>query len=150
MEITLYKNKSGNNVVSKTLVDDKDYNDVVLKENTTLEKPTLIIGGLGLASLYKYNYLYIPNFHRYYFIDDRIAMTGKRIQLNCRVDVLMSFKDDILKSKQLVVRQEKKKNLMIQDSMLPLHGNSKYEMKNFGNALNPNSNKYYIAIQGGA
>lgn len=43
-----------------------------------------------------YNYLYIPALKRYYFIDNITIKTNNTFELQCKVDVLESFKDDIL------------------------------------------------------
>ena len=41
------------------------------------------------------NYLWIPQFDRYYFIDDITSVTNTLWRIDCSVDVLMSFKKDL-------------------------------------------------------
>ena len=108
MNITLYKTKSANNVISKKLVSEKNLgNSCVLGDNTSVTSPTVIIGGIAsLDSISDYNYAYIAQCHRYYYINDIIALSGGRVKLILSVDVLMTYKTDILNSTQLVTRQK--------------------------------------------
>ena len=117
MNITLYKTKSANNVISKKLVSEKNLgNSCILGDNTSVTSPTVIIGGItSLDSISDYNYAYIPQCHRYYYINDIIALSGGRVKLILSVDVLMSFKTDILNSTQLVTRQKNKGKMYLAD-----------------------------------
>ena len=80
----------------------------------------------------KFNYCYCPNLERYYFITDIIFTRQGLVELNCSVDPLMSFKDDILNSKQLITRQENKQQRYIPDPSLPIHSQVKTEIRQFG------------------
>ena len=110
MNITLYKTKSANNVINKKLESEKNLgNKCMLADNTSVTSPTVIIGGItSLDIISDYNYAYIPQCHRYYYINDIIVLSGGRVKLLLSVDVLMSFKTDILNSTQLVTRQKNK------------------------------------------
>ena len=110
MNITLFKTKSANNVINKKLVSEKNLgNNCILADNTSVTSPVVIIGGIkSLDTISDYNYAYIPQCHRYYYINDIIALSGGRVKLILSVDVLMSFKTDILNSTQLVTRQKNK------------------------------------------
>ena len=110
MNITLFKTKSANNVISKKLVGEKSLgNSCVLADDTSVTGPTVIIGGItSLDTISDYNYAYIAQCHRYYYINDIIALSGGRVKLILTVDVLMTYKTDILSSTQLVTRQKNK------------------------------------------
>ena len=62
------------------------------------------------------NYAYIPAFRRYYFVSDVTAITSKLFQLTLNVDVLMSFKDEILMNTALIARNENDYSPLITDS----------------------------------
>lgn len=64
------------------------------------------------------NYIYVPRFKRYYFVTRRVILAADAIDFVCRVDVLESFKDDILNTKAFVLRQENKHNYNIIDTDL--------------------------------
>ena len=108
MNITLYKNKSANNVINKNLTSEKNLgNSCILADDTSVTSPTVIIGGIAsLDSISDYNYAHIPQCHRYYYINDIIALSGGRVKLSLTVDVLKSYASDILASTQLVTRQK--------------------------------------------
>ena len=124
MNITLYKTKSANNVINKKLVSEKNLgNNCILAANTSVTSPTVIIGGINsLDSISDYNYAYIPQCHRYYYINDIIALSGGRVKLILSVDVLMSFKTDILNSTQLVTRQKNQGKMYLADADWSLDG----------------------------
>ena len=51
-----------------------------------------------------HNYIYIPQFNRYYFVDNIISTAGSMWRFELSVDVLMSFKSDILNLRGIVKR----------------------------------------------
>ena len=117
MNITLYKTKSANNVINKKLVSEKNLgNSCILADNTSVTSPTVIIGGISsLDSISDYNYAHISQCHRYYYINDIIALSGGRVKLMLTVDVLKSYASDILASTQLVIRQKNKGKMYLAD-----------------------------------
>ena len=108
MNITLYKNKSANNVINKKLESEKNLGDsCILADNTSVTRPTVIIGRIAsLDTISDFNYAYIPQCHRYYYINDIIALSGGRVKLLLSVDVLKTYASDILASTQLLTRQK--------------------------------------------
>ncbi len=62
-----------------------------------------------------FNYAYIPDFQRYYFIDD-ISWSQGIWTLTMHVDVLASFRDDIMNSRQYVIRSASQSNAYIPDT----------------------------------
>ena len=109
MKIALYKTPSSPNKIEKTLKGEIVYESIMLKEDTDVKNPVIIISGIPkVGSISDYNYAYIPQFHRYYWIENITFNKGGLIELYMRVDVLMSYKESILNSKQLIDRVEEK------------------------------------------
>ena len=108
MNITLYKNSSPINKVSKSLGNEKNLgNSCILIDDTSIIEPTIMIGGFKkIDDFADYNYCYIPQFKRYFFINDITACKNGYVKMLLKCDVLMSFKSDILNSTQLVTRQK--------------------------------------------
>lgn len=135
MNITLYKNSSPPNKVSKSLSNANEIEAVRFLEKGALDilNPTVLIQLTDdIKDIAKYNYMYIPKFSRYYYIDD-INTEGGLIRIVGRCDVLMSHKKDILKSKQYVLRQEKNNNSpYLDDNMLPISSKHNYKGDVFG------------------
>lgn len=97
-----------------------------------VRNPIIQIKVSDFTSVVKYNYCHIEDLKRYYYIDDISAENGIVI-IKCRVDVLNSFKTDILKSTQYVMRQENKNaSPYLQDSMLPIRSDHNYIFEPFG------------------
>lgn len=123
MNITLYKNQSPPNKVNKSLTNANEIEAVRFIEKGSLDvlNPSVLIQlTADVKDASKYNYMYIPKFSRYYYIDD-ISTEGGLIRINGRVDVLMSHKKDILASSQYIIRQEKKNNSpYLLDSLMPI------------------------------
>ena len=102
MDIQLYHNDSENNVINKSLTGISTPS-VVLKKPTSEITPSVILH--TFENMEYCNYAYIPEFQRYYFIDDIIPLTGSEVQLDMRVDVLESFKTDLLLLNAVVDKQ---------------------------------------------
>lgn len=150
----IYKTKSAPNVVNKTLSEVVTFEEVIFKEDTSLLNPTIIINGVSNASSYTIedigtsNYFSIPKVNRYYFITDITMMSGGRVAITGKVDVLMSFKTDILGSTQLIVRQEKKTNNYLIDTDIPLSSKKQVIEHEFGDSIT-DSGYYILAVNGG-
>ena len=92
MKIKLYKNHSEKNKIRKTLTGEVEYSGT-LREETSVINPVILIHANNLSL---YNYAYIPEFHRYYYIRDIVSVRNGLWRVSLSVDVLMSFKTDIL------------------------------------------------------
>lgn len=90
MKLKIYNNNSNENVLYKhiTLVNELNFN---LKTDNSILQPILIlknyIGG---------NYCYIDDFKRYYFINDVKLLNGGLYEIHLNVDVLMTYKEEII------------------------------------------------------
>ena len=92
MNVIFYNNLSNYNVVNKRL-EEINTLSFVFKENSNIISPSLILkkyeGG---------NYCYIEELKRYYYVKDIDLLENNLFKINCQIDVLMSYKDDINKS----------------------------------------------------
>lgn len=158
MFLRLYKNSSADNVVDKSIKLLHEFEEVIFKEDSSIYTPVIIIGGIkneafmDLESISKCNYFSLPKFDRYYYITDIIMKKGQCIEIHGKVDVLMSFKADIMSSSQdaqLIVRQEVKKNNYLVDSEMPLSSKKQIMEYEFGDELT-DSGYYILATVGGA
>ena len=106
MFLRLYKNSSADNVVNKSIKLLHEFEEVIFKEDSSIYTPVILIGGIkneafmDLESIAKCNYFSLPKFDRYYYITDIIMKKGQCIEIHGKVDVLMSFKADIMSSSQ--------------------------------------------------
>lgn len=155
MVAKIFKTNSAPNVVNKVLTEVVAFDEVIFKEETSLLNPTIIINGVSNSSSYNIedigtsNYFSIPKVNRYYFITDITMMSGGRVAITGKVDVLMSFKTDIIGSTQLIVRQEKKTNNFLIDTEIPLSSKKQVIEHEFGESI-VDSGYYILAVNGGA
>ena len=96
------------------------------------------------------NYCYIPKFNRYYFIDEIVPITADRCIVKCRVDVLESFKDNILNLDCIVDKQEKEiaSNKYINDGSFVTTSKQFNRMIEFPNGFNEKGS-YILICAGG-
>ena len=127
MLVSLKRTTSPSNVIDKSFKGDVVNTNCVMKDDTSITNPTLTFTGLTSAQIdfSNYNYVTIPQFDRSYFITD-IRHDKNQVIISCHVDVLMSYKNDIKNSIQIVSRQESLKNRYIVDDRLPIHSDSSY------------------------
>lgn len=91
MEITLCINNSEKNKLGKSLSSLNIFSGS-LKDETSVTNPVVL---MELENPTGYNYAYIPEFGRYYFIDDMISVRTGLWKISMKVDVLESFKNYI-------------------------------------------------------
>lgn len=89
----------------------------MLKEGSSIIDPILIFERANVG--HTYNYVYIPDFNRYYFVKD-IIYNGARIYYYCNVDVLASYKTEIGSSSHYVTRSASQSNGLIVDNLYPV------------------------------
>ena len=106
MNISLYKTNSEKNVVYKTITNEVNFSNVTFKNPTEILNPVITLS--TAIDVESYNYCYIPEYNRYYYISNIVSVVNGLWSLNLSVDVLMSFKqyfanfDVILKRSQTV------------------------------------------------
>lgn len=101
MLMKMYDTKSSNNVINKVLENEISF-DMKFKDKTDIVNPVVI---LHSETLILSNYAYIPDFHRYYFVDKIELFPNSIYNITLRCDVLESFKDEILASSGFVNQQ---------------------------------------------
>ena len=103
MNATIYKTNSDKRKLTKVLSDALAITCDVYNE-CSLMSPNLLIE--FSPTLSGYNYIFINDFDRYYFIDDIEVDAGGRAIIRCTCDVLMSFNTEISNLTVTVTRNE--------------------------------------------
>lgn len=118
-----------------------------IKQDFSLENPVIMFK--YTEDLIDKNYAYIPEFGRYYYREEPIIM-GDFMQISFHVDVLMSFKTDILTSTIRAIRSASNYNNMMADNMIIGTGKTIYSYRKLGNGFTPSENTTnYALIIGG-
>lgn len=101
MDVYIYKNSDDKRVLNKSL--DMQRNVIAdIKGTCSITSPVLILSYQGVD----FNYIFVPAWSRYYFVTDITVTTGGRVEVRCKVDVLMSFNSSIKELKCLIYRNE--------------------------------------------
>lgn len=93
MQAFLYKTTSPKNAINKVLSEQRELN-IVLKDDIDILNPFFTMHVFN--GLFVYNYVFIPAFSRYYFIENITLLTANIAKIDLKVDVLESWKTDIL------------------------------------------------------
>lgn len=103
MTIDFYKMNDFRNKINKTLTDKYTVNNVYFKSaNVDILKPFLRLND----DFSMYNYCYIHELNRYYFIDDVIIENNGIRNYKLSIDVLMSYKNQIMNNKTHIIESE--------------------------------------------
>ena len=126
MVIKLCKITDNVNKVNKKVEVVKELTSVKFIDDTSITSPVIRTSNIrDITNLRKdgVNYVHINALGRYYFIKDIVARKDGFVDLYLDVDVLMSFKDDILSSTQIINRAENLITPSIMDESVELQQN---------------------------
>lgn len=131
--VDLLWNGSDSRVVDKDIKEVKKEIECMLLDDTSILTPSIILNDFDLVADWRdINYVYIKNFGRYYYVTNMTFLTDGYCKLDLDVDVLMSYKDLIKGSSQLVTRSERSRNRYIVDNQMPIHSDNAYTIKQSG------------------
>lgn len=150
MTVTLYKNTSDKRNLNKVITEIKSVS-ATAKGEINIISPTLILEYFSTD----FNYCYISDFSRYYFVNSITLLTGKRVQINLTVDVLMTYKEEIKNLTVNILRYENIEPTFLTDSRIPLFSDTVQKViefpENIFNLENPpeNSKNFLLTVAGG-
>lgn len=145
MTINFYTNQSEKNRLDKTLVSAFDLNGE-LKEDCSIIDPVIKVVA-NVSTMASVNYMYIPSFGRYYFINNVISINNDICEVHAHVDVLTTYKDEIRAQNAIVARQEKKWNLYLDDGVFKTYQNPYIITKAFSSGFT--GQHFILTIAGG-
>lgn len=138
-------------VDEKTVLKDYDalalYEDVKVKDTTNIINPTFVI---TTPQVIQANYCYCEDWNKYYYIDSVDVLTGGRVVLNCRVDVLMTYREQIYSLSVIIDKQQdvSKANMYLDDGSLVAENKITTDVISFSNGFSNNGN-YILVVAGG-
>lgn len=135
MTIDLLQTDSSNNTIGKNITSLKQEVSCDVKGNISIVNPVVVLS-FDVETL-KTNYVYIPSYGRYYYISDIINLSGGRVELHLKVDVLESFKDDIKNSIAIIDKQQlsEKSNVYLNDGSYVTQEKEFHSVINFQNGF---------------
>ena len=137
MKITLYNTKSEKEKLNKELTELVVVNDAKITMSFDMLKATVILKRNVINDITRINYLYIDSFKRFYFCE--VSIENGFIILSCEVDVLMTYKTEILKIEATIDRNEFLRNGYIQDDSYKVLAYEEVVCKSFPSGLTNDS-----------
>lgn len=92
MEVQFYYNISDDRKINKELTEGDSFEGQARSE-VNIMSPVVLF---DTNEILEYNYAYIPELHRYYSISSKTITREGLIEITFAIDVLMSFRRDIL------------------------------------------------------
>ena len=125
--ITFIKNQSDNNVMGKTFNTTQHAIEGKLLYDHSITQPVFLISG----NVIDYNYAYIGDFNRFYYITDVITKAHGMCEVHFDCDVLQSFKASIKECDGICERSQNRNNMYINDNALITQQNAYVFTKQF-------------------
>lgn len=135
MTIKTYRFLGDSRKVDKTLTLVDTYSNADIVGDMSIQSPIISLQLDSFDDVINFNYIRIPELRRYYYVENSTIREDGFVQIQCRVDVLKSFKTDILASTQYVERQENKCSYQVPDNGYTIKSNRNLTIKNFGNPI---------------
>lgn len=130
----LYRNLTGHLVSQGHLIDPCDVLNPVIKMAYNAYHVNI-------------NYCYIPDFGRYYFINDYV-IEGDTITLYLHVDVLYTYRNTILQSQCVALRSSSHGNLYFKDDFIQSESGYRYNVSKFPYNFASTGGTYILYIAG--
>lgn len=147
--ISLKKNNSPSSFVNKELQNIGDF-DGVLREEANIIDPIVVLQNETAAQIISSaNYAYIAEFGRYYYIVNITSVSTGLWELELHVDVLMSYKSQILAQTAVVARQENRRNMYLDDGWFMAYQNPIIQTKYFS-ATAPFETQEFVLLLAGS
>lgn len=113
----------------------------VLKETSSIANPEIILE-MGTSDAPTWNYAYIAEFDRYYFISDWVWVQNRLWSAALSTDLLATYKDEIGASELYVLRSSAAYDGAITDSYYPAKVNSTFTTVSAPSPFTPITNLY--------
>lgn len=123
--------------------------DCKLKDDTSIIHPIIELAkpvNLNWSTVLGFNYCYISDFSRYYFVRDIVFKSNVIVEISLDVDPLASFKSQISAASEYVLRSASDYDGDIVDNLYPTKGNTDILMGGISGASEhfDSANKTYV------
>ena len=141
-DITFYNNNSDRRCINKVLTDAKTISGNVKTQYTSSGISLDIDISVSGITPFQFNYMKYDN--KFYYIDNVDFVSQKIIRLNCSVDLLESYKSQILKQTAVLERSQNIYSRYIDDDKLVLNAYKRVQTKAFPVSFTPSSS--YVIV----
>lgn len=150
MTIKLYKQLKDRDIIEKKLTEEVSFVGAA-RDEIDVESPVILIE--STSNLTAYNYVYIEDFARYYFIEKHRIIRTNLWEFTLQEDYLYTWKDIIYTWNVQLERAQYLYNMYLNDGQLSQMAGNNFTQWNFkdgnGNPFKfPNTPTYYILTAG--
>lgn len=141
----LYQYSGKNNVINKTLENPQSVNGLMIEPFDVIHPKIKF----RCEPPFIYNYLYITQLNRYYFVTNTEILNANTVLLSLQLDVLKTYATDLLNATGTIVsRETANKYINTRDNIHDIRPN--FEKINFSvnNPFDENGNIIMITIKG--
>lgn len=146
-QIILYKNNSEDYALTKSLSAQITLDSCVFKDDSSVENPNIVIS-TG-ADITEYNYMYIADLHRYYFIREIGVVRAGVYYIRGHVDVLSTYATEIKACSAIIARQQNLYNMYLDDPEFKTLNKSQVVTKKFSSGGFSKNMDYILVVAGG-
>lgn len=104
MLATFYKVSDTNNTLDRELGEGTEIDQIIRGTPWDIINPVFRVKTKYKGEFFPFNYLYLKDFNRYYFIVSRKILANGLIQIGCKVDVLKTYATTVKASSGVVTR----------------------------------------------
>ena len=146
MQVILYTNTKPLNNLSRSLSAVGTITGT-LREGCSILNPDITVeyNGAYLAA----NYAYIADFGRYYYFREAPTIQGKTMVLHLHVDVLYTYRAQIMAASCIAERSSSNFDLMLPDSAYAEEAGYYYHSVSLPYSFRPDAGTYIISVTGG-
>lgn len=141
-DVYLYKNSAEPHRVDKSL----HLSTIGVVSGTFRDETSItdMVINFEYAGVVDFNYVYIPIFNRYYFVNDVTSIRNNLWSVSLSVDVLMTYKDAIINCKGFVDRNEHASRPMLVDKKRVVSSGKTISYTAIPNELFTETNGWYV------
>lgn len=150
MQINLFRCRAENERVDKTnYISDRFVMEGTLRGQSSVIDPVITIEKTNPTKL-DYNYMYIDEFKRWYYINDIISIRNDLWEIHAHVDVLFTWRADIANMEAVADKMENfsDANVYFDDGSFIMDSRNDIQVKEFPSGLNENGS-YILICAGG-
>lgn len=144
MTIAFYTNESEFNKVDKSLTNLATLTGS-LREESSIVDPVILVEGID-AYVTSINYAHIPEFGRYYFVQNIESVRTGLWRVHCHVDVLYTYRSAIRSNSAIIERNENEYDLLLNDGIFRTQQNPRIAQFPFPSGFN--TWNFVLAIAG--
>ena len=141
-DITFYNNNSDKKCINKSLSDATTISGNIKTQYTSSGISIDIDTAVAGIKPFQFNYMKYDN--KFYYIDNVDFLSQNIIRMNCSVDLLESYKSQILKQTAVLERSQNIYSRYIDDDKLVLNAYKRVQTKAFPVSFTPSSS--YVIV----